>query len=405
MAAAAKSERSPLLGLGSSGEPHDGPAPAMHDGVFGTPEDTPLGTAPRLWDKRFWHLVAIGALCIVTIGLRINTAKMATVYDPATGKASEEVVFPKPLFLATTYFLGKLIILPFVQWQPAQWPSRTYYLITVMVILGAIGGGPGVCVGAVLAGFSGGHGACRWPGLLHRLRISIHNAEKPYDVANRQCFDHSRSRRVCNLSVPCVGFQLRLRRTDGGLAGPSLDILGRAGAGRVRGHLAGGIGRRGCLHLFRRMRPDRQRGHGLGAVRGANRAGARQRCNGRLHRHVSITLLQSRAFRAHHRHCRPLSGRDDLGSSPGKVLRRHHQGGSAVLPHRCSMVVCGYHLLRIPGLRVRGGRDGGWSHVQGLGRRPHHRRRPLLCARATGSGGGGRKGRKGGALNERPVPV
>jgi len=136
-----RSEKSPLLG--AAGDPHDGPAPVMSDGWFGTPADvapTPLGTAPRLWDKRFWHLVVIGAFCIVTIGLRINTAKMATVYDPETGKASDDVVFPKPLFLATTYFLGKLLILPFVQWQPAQWPARTYYLITIMVVLGAIGG-------------------------------------------------------------------------------------------------------------------------------------------------------------------------------------------------------------------------------------------------------------------------
>ena len=142
MSAAVKGEKSPLLGeWGSSGVPHDGPAPAMSDGVFATPDDTPLGTAPRLWDKRFWHLSVIGAFCIVTIGLRINTAKMATVYDPETGKASEDdVMFPKPLFLATTYFLGKLIILPFVQWQPAQWPVRTYILTTVMVILGAVGG-------------------------------------------------------------------------------------------------------------------------------------------------------------------------------------------------------------------------------------------------------------------------
>jgi len=65
---------------------------------------------------------------------------MAIVYDPQTGKASDKVIFPKPLFLAATYFLGKLLILPFVSWQPTQWPPHVYGKITLMVVLGAIGG-------------------------------------------------------------------------------------------------------------------------------------------------------------------------------------------------------------------------------------------------------------------------
>jgi drug/metabolite transporter (DMT)-like permease len=129
---ASMQEKKPLL-------EHAEAAP-MTDGFFATPEAEPLGTAPRLWDRRFWHLAAIGLICIVTIGLRINTAKMATVYDPETGKASEALVFPKPLFLAETYFLGKLLILPFVGWQPSRWPSHLYGKITLMVVFGAMGG-------------------------------------------------------------------------------------------------------------------------------------------------------------------------------------------------------------------------------------------------------------------------
>eukprot|EP00802_Teleaulax_amphioxeia_P019186 Tamp_19409.p1 GENE.Tamp_19409~~Tamp_19409.p1 ORF type:complete len:392 (+),score=83.13 Tamp_19409:56-1231(+) len=130
---ASTGEKKPLLA-------HD-EAPAMSDGFFATPEaDTPLGTAPRLWDRRFWHLASIGLICIVTIGLRINTAKMATVYDPETGKASDTAVFPKPLFLAETYFLGKLLVLPFVGWQPSRWPTHVYGNIALMVVLGAVGG-------------------------------------------------------------------------------------------------------------------------------------------------------------------------------------------------------------------------------------------------------------------------
>jgi len=112
----------------------------MDDGLLCTPDDEPLGTAPRLWDRRFRHLSGIGFICIITIGLRINTAKMVTVYDPETGKASDDVIFPKPLFLAATYFLGKLLILPFVGWQPSQWPRQVYGKISLMVVLGAVGG-------------------------------------------------------------------------------------------------------------------------------------------------------------------------------------------------------------------------------------------------------------------------
>ena len=131
----ARSEKSPLLP-----SLHDGPAPAMTDGFLATPDGEPLGTAPRLGDRRFWHLCLLGLTCIVTIGLRINTAKMAVVYDPQTGRASDAVTFPKPLFLATTYFLGKILILPFVGWQPSQWPLQVYWKIFVMVVCGAVGG-------------------------------------------------------------------------------------------------------------------------------------------------------------------------------------------------------------------------------------------------------------------------
>lgn len=126
------SEKKPLLGKDS-----DGP---MTDSFLATPGNEPLGTAPKLWDMRFWHLTFLGTICIATIGLRINTAKMATVYDPSTGRASDETQFPKPLFLATTYFLGKLLILPFINWQPSRWPLHVYGKITLMVVLGAIGG-------------------------------------------------------------------------------------------------------------------------------------------------------------------------------------------------------------------------------------------------------------------------
>ena len=112
----------------------------MTDGFLATPDGEALGTAPRLGDRRFWHLCLLGLTCIVTIGLRINTAKMAVVYDPQTGRASDAVTFPKPLFLATTYFLGKILILPFVGWQPSQWPLQVYWKIFVMVVFGAVGG-------------------------------------------------------------------------------------------------------------------------------------------------------------------------------------------------------------------------------------------------------------------------
>ena len=124
------SERTPLVA----------PEKGNKDGLLSTPGDEPKGTAPRFGDRRFWHLCAVGLFCIVTIGLRINTAKMAVMYDPETGRASKETVFPKPLFLAETYFLGKLLILPFVGWRPGDWPKHVYGNTAVMVVLGAIGG-------------------------------------------------------------------------------------------------------------------------------------------------------------------------------------------------------------------------------------------------------------------------
>jgi hypothetical protein len=102
---------------------------------------------------------------IVSIGVRMNSAKILTHYNPETGRASEdgEAVGPccllplpvsiglaatlgvriavlyrswltssssagaqhfrKPLFLAATYFMGKLFVLPFVGW-PLDWPPH-----------------------------------------------------------------------------------------------------------------------------------------------------------------------------------------------------------------------------------------------------------------------------------------
>eukprot|EP00960_Hanusia_phi_P044698 756777-Hanusia_phi.AAC.4 len=106
-------------------------------------EETPLlGAAPRLGDNRFYQLVGLALIAILTIGLRMNFAKMASVYDPELGHGSEggENIFSKPLFFASTYFLGKILILPFCNWNPRTFPPHIYYKVFVMVSFGAVGG-------------------------------------------------------------------------------------------------------------------------------------------------------------------------------------------------------------------------------------------------------------------------
>jgi len=72
--------------------------------------------------------------------LRYTATLLISLLLFTTGKASDEAIWPKPLFLAATYFLGKLLILPFVSWQPSQWPLHVYGKITLMVVFGAVGG-------------------------------------------------------------------------------------------------------------------------------------------------------------------------------------------------------------------------------------------------------------------------
>ncbi|EKX34636.1 hypothetical protein GUITHDRAFT_119181 [Guillardia theta CCMP2712] len=106
-------------------------------------EEKPLlGIAPRLGDQRFYQMLGLAFIAILTIGLRMNFAKMASVYDPELGHGSEEggSRFSKPLFFASTYFLGKILILPFCNWSPRSLPRHIYYKIFVMVSFGAVGG-------------------------------------------------------------------------------------------------------------------------------------------------------------------------------------------------------------------------------------------------------------------------
>jgi hypothetical protein len=66
-----------------------------------------------------------------------------TRYDTETGEAAEdgsENTMKIPLFLATTYFIAKLSVLPFVGWKPDSIPMRLYAKIFMMTVLGAIGG-------------------------------------------------------------------------------------------------------------------------------------------------------------------------------------------------------------------------------------------------------------------------
>eukprot|EP00287_Rhodomonas_sp_CCMP768_P005655 CAMPEP_0196732734 /NCGR_PEP_ID=MMETSP1091-20130531/12053_1 /TAXON_ID=302021 /ORGANISM="Rhodomonas sp., Strain CCMP768" /LENGTH=104 /DNA_ID=CAMNT_0042076043 /DNA_START=18 /DNA_END=328 /DNA_ORIENTATION=+ len=87
-----------------------------------------LGIAPKLFDRRWWLLLFLSVATILSIGVRMNTAKILTQYNPETGQAAEggEAHFRKPLFLAATFFLGKLCLLPFVGW-PTDWPTHLFW--------------------------------------------------------------------------------------------------------------------------------------------------------------------------------------------------------------------------------------------------------------------------------------
>jgi len=70
----------------------------------------------------------------------MNAAKILSLYDPATGKAPDDghTHFRKPLFLAASYFMGKLFILPFVGWP--DWPAHLFAKLFLLITLGGIGG-------------------------------------------------------------------------------------------------------------------------------------------------------------------------------------------------------------------------------------------------------------------------
>jgi len=100
-----------------------------------------LGIAPKLFDSRWWILIGVSTATIVSIGVRMNAAKILSLYVPETGVAAEDhhTVFRKPLFFAMTYFLGKLLLLPFVGF-PWDWPHHLLFKIFCLVTLGAVGG-------------------------------------------------------------------------------------------------------------------------------------------------------------------------------------------------------------------------------------------------------------------------
>ncbi|KAJ1478983.1 hypothetical protein T484DRAFT_1959928 [Baffinella frigidus] len=98
------------------------------------------GIAPKFGDTRWWQLVGLGFLAVSAIALRMNLGMVVTKYDPETGMAAKDSNMKIPLFLATTFFIAKVMVLPFVNWKPESIPARIYTKILLMTVLGAIGG-------------------------------------------------------------------------------------------------------------------------------------------------------------------------------------------------------------------------------------------------------------------------
>lgn len=100
-----------------------------------------LGLAPKLFDSRWFQLVGLGVATIVGNGVRMNGMKILAQYNPETGAAFEnaEDELRKPLLLASLYYLGMLLVLPFGGW-PQEWPSHLTWKVVWLVCLGAVGG-------------------------------------------------------------------------------------------------------------------------------------------------------------------------------------------------------------------------------------------------------------------------
>jgi len=102
-----------------------------------------LGVAPKIGDKRSFDLLLLSLGAVVAIGLRVNAAKVATQYDYETGVAkpsAEESIFNKPIFLASTYFMGKALVFPFVMHRLSGFKFDVYTRIFLLVCLGGTGG-------------------------------------------------------------------------------------------------------------------------------------------------------------------------------------------------------------------------------------------------------------------------